>query len=78
MEFSYLLLQKEIFSGQIFFWTSSNEGEFPRGYLINAAACIFAQHTLKQTLSSGQKSVKISYFILIKFLRHCRKNKVFH
>ena len=44
MQFSYLLLQKEIFSGQIFFWTSSNEGEFPRGYLINAAACIFAQH----------------------------------
>ena len=44
MQFSYLLLQKEIFSGQIFSWTSSNEGEFPRGYLINAAACIFAQH----------------------------------
>ena len=43
-QFSYLLLQKEIFSGQIFSWTSSNEGEFPRGYLINAAACIFAQH----------------------------------
>ena len=44
MQFSYLLLQKEIFSGQIFSWTSSNEGEFPRGYLIDAAACIFAQH----------------------------------
>ena len=37
MQFIYLLLLKEIFSGLFFFWTSRSEREFPRDYLISVA-----------------------------------------
>ena len=32
------------FPGQLFFWTSCREGEFPRDFLINVATCLFAYH----------------------------------
>ena len=43
-QLSYLFLLKGNFSGLFFFRTSRDEGEFPRGYLINTAACLFACH----------------------------------
>ena len=39
-----MFLLKGNFSGLFFFRTSRDEGEFPRGYLINTAACLFACH----------------------------------
>ena len=65
IQFIYLFLQKESFSGLLFFRVSWSEGEFPGDYWINVATCLFARysvHTVRIVLSEQIASVAVFHF----------------